>query len=552
MIAEGSQRTAPHRDRWWIAAALDILKKDGSLIGAMAAIGAALALMVGQIVLIHISEVRLRAYADEIFKHSVEVATMSIGIFAAVEEPPNPVCSDADLNALRYLLFHKEYLYDIGRKRNGELLCSAGWGRFAAPLKLPQPHRLQPNGDEIWANEKSVVDPRLTVDMAAHGSVVVFTSPTAFKPYEKPDAGFSALVLTHDGAHVYRSFGESGGLAERLAAVPRYEIGPRLTTSECVDEPDICVVAALSGVDILDQSPVVWSGIAGIGGASAGLFALGALLWHRALSSPSQQLRRALADGRLSVAYQPLVRIADGRLIGVEALARLSDERGGMITPDLFIGIAEEAGLIGTIVRTVVRTALSEMEPWLTGAEPFHVSVNLTAADVVDREIHMFLDEMAASRGIQTGRIIVEITERSTTDHERLIEGVKAFRQRGYGVFIDDFGTGHSNLAYLAKLPISGIKIDRVFTQAIGKEAVSSTIVEKICAIAAVLDVELVVEGIETVAQASCIRDLFPGAIGQGWLFGRPTGAETLRVAFPVEPPFRRGSARDRLEARGG
>lgn len=101
-------------------------------------------------------------------------------------------------------------------------------------------------------------------------------------------------------------------------------------------------------------------------------------------------------------------------------------------------------------------------------------------------------------------------------------------RASGYRFFIDDFGTGYSSLAYLAELPIDGIKIDRMFTKAIGKEAVSSTIVEKICSIANELGVRLIVEGVEEQQQADHILRLHPQAVGQGWLFGRPMTAGAL------------------------
>lgn len=100
-----------------------------------------------------------------------------------------------------------------------------------------------------------------------------------------------------------------------------------------------------------------------------------------------------------------------------------------------------------------------------------------------------------------------------------------SFNRLDYKFFIDDFGTGYSNLAYLAKLPIDGIKVDRMFTQAIGTEAVSAEIVENICNIARRLDLKLVVEGIEKPEQSAYVLKLHPDAVGQGWLFGYPVSA---------------------------
>ncbi len=503
--------------------------KDAIFIGLLAIMGAAFALAVGQFALVRISEAKLRDYAGELLRHAVGVAAVSIETFERAERSPAPMCSDADLNGLRYLLFHREDLHDIGRVRDGRLVCTAGWGVFDTPLALPPPHRRQPNGNLLWARVPSPMDSRLVVDIAGHGSVVVFTSPTAFKFYERFDPDFSALVLTRDSRHVFRAFGDTAGLPERFRrGAPAYEIGPRLTDSECAAEVSICVVAALSGVSLLEQPVSTWLAIACLGLLAAGGFATMMVHRRRTLSSLPWQIRRAIADDRLDMVYQPLVRLKDGRMIGVEALVRPTDEQGEVIPPEVFIGIAEDAELVGAITRCVIRRALHDLRDRLSGPDDFHVSINISACDAIDPFVREYLNDATARLGIPRRRIVLELTERSTTDGDRLVDGVAAFRRDGYGFFIDDLGTGYSSLAHLSRLPITGIKVDRMFTQAIGKEAVSSTIVEKICAIADALGVEVVVEGIETREQAAYILEIHPDAAGQGWLYGRPVRVDAL------------------------
>ncbi|NNV18926.1 EAL domain-containing protein [Ochrobactrum pseudogrignonense] len=281
----------------------------------------------------------------------------------------------------------------------------------------------------------------------------------------------------------------------------------------------------MTNVSIFQQSPGVLLALAVFGALAGGGLGAAGVQWRRGHASLAQQIKRSIAEGRVDVVFQPLVRLRDGQVIGAEVLARLSDEDGLPIPPDVFIPIAEQQGDIKNITRIVVRKALDQMNMRLHANEDLYLSLNLSVDDVIDPKTLVFLDQEVKRHGLSSLRVVLEITERSTANHERLIEAMKSFRTRGYEFFIDDFGTGYSNLAYLAKLPISGIKIDRMFTQAIGTEAVSAEIVENICNIARRLELKLVVEGVETQEQADYVRALHPDAIGQGWLFGRPVPA---------------------------
>lgn len=504
-------------------------KRHKTLVVLSMIVGTFIAILIGQIVLVSISKDRLREYSDKIIEQSTSVSSMDISVLTLANESQEPPCSGADLKELRYILFHYEYLQDIGRTQDGYLLCTASWGRFSMPLMLPPAQRHQADGYDLWKNAESVMDPRLVADMAARGSAIVFTSPTAFKLFENPPPDFGALVLTRDGQHLFRSFGDTTGLAERFAQSGNaFEVGPRVTSSTCAADLDICVVTALDRVNILRQPTFTWLGIICLGGLAGG--AAGLTAAHYCLSRPPlhQQIRRAIADGRLEIVYQPVVRLRDQQVVGVEALARLTDDEGRSIPPDIFVDIAEEDGFIGLITRTVIHKALHEIREKLCGEDSFHICINICAEDVVDESLCDYLNTETDSLGIPHNRVILEITERTTKDHARLIIGMGKFRKSGYEFYIDDFGIGYSSFAYLATLPIHGIKIDKMFTQAIGKEPACSAVVETICSMAEALGVNLVVEGIEEKHQASYVLGIHPNALGQGWLFGKPVKAEMV------------------------
>jgi sensor c-di-GMP phosphodiesterase-like protein len=170
------------------------------------------------------------------------------------------------------------------------------------------------------------------------------------------------------------------------------------------------------------------------------------------------------------------------------------------------------------------------------------VSVNVTAWDLAEAGFVPMLDAALAEAAVPSERVTIEITETSTARHEKVIETIRRLRASGHRVHIDDFGTGYSSLAYLQDLSVDAIKIDKVFTQAIGTGSVSVSIVPQILAMADALDLEIVVEGIETEEQARYFCSTDRRIRAQGWLFGRPVPAgkflEMLAEDKENEPTF--------------
>jgi len=495
-----------------------------------ALIGGLAALLIGQTVLCQTADSHLRGYVSDLLTHAVDVAQTSREALSAINASPDTPCADSDLEELRHLSFQSEYLRDAGRIQDNSILCTALWGELSPPAALPPVQRMQHEGDMLWANVEHIGPQRIAVDMAGRGSAIVFTSPIAFKSFETLDDNLSALVLTSDGQHIYRAFGQTAGLAAVRRDTAWSDFGSSRTASLCSADVDICVTARIVDVGMERQSPQIIAATGLLGLITGGSMGLAAILYRNSRMSPQQQIRRALAGDRIGVAYQPLVQMRDRRVVGVEALARPVNERGEAISPEWFITTAEEHGLIGQVTQVLVRKILADMRSRLQADPSFYVSINISAADMLTPEMSRCLDAEIARNGLSPRQIVLEITERSTADYQRLVEAMSALRARGHRIFLDDFGTGYSNLAYLAKLPIDGIKVDRLFTQAIGREAVSSAIVADVCRIAETIRVTLVAEGVETEEQATRILALHPEAIGQGWLYGKPVSAAKLAV----------------------
>jgi sensor c-di-GMP phosphodiesterase-like protein len=235
------------------------------------------------------------------------------------------------------------------------------------------------------------------------------------------------------------------------------------------------------------------------------------------------------------VVYQPIVDLASARIVGAEALVRWTDEDGFAVSPEVFVHIAEERGFVGDLTRLVVRHALRDFSEILRSNPDFRLNINATAADLDDAKFLPMLEHFLAGVGAAAHSLAIEVTESSTANKQTARETIHELRRRGHSVQIDDFGTGHSSLAYLKDLDVDGIKIDKAFTQAIGTKAVTEGILPQILAMAHKLNLQVIVEGIETKQQA----DYFVGSEnpvgGQGWLFGRPVPVDQFRELLVKE-----------------
>jgi len=252
------------------------------------------------------------------------------------------------------------------------------------------------------------------------------------------------------------------------------------------------------------------------------------------------KLKGALEKQQFVLHYQPKIRASDGRIGGLEALIRWNDPGSGMVPPAKFIPLLEETGMIAEVGLWVIRQALAEHSAWLAqGLDPPRIAVNVSAVQMRRKD---FLEQVRAALGAGRAEALeLEITESVMMhDIEDNIRKLHALREMGFTLSIDDFGTGYSSLAYLTRLPVNALKIDRSFVTGMTDDANSMSIVSTILSMAQSLKLTVIAEGVETEEQARFLKLLRCDEL-QGHLFGKPVPAD--------EMARRLGSAR--LAARG-
>jgi diguanylate cyclase (GGDEF)-like protein len=237
------------------------------------------------------------------------------------------------------------------------------------------------------------------------------------------------------------------------------------------------------------------------------------------------ELRRALDKDQLKLFYQPLINLKTGEVAGFEALARWDHEDRGEISPTEFIPVAEESGLILQLGRWAMDTAARTLASWDEISDeklPLYVGVNLSAIQVARDNIADVVASALRSSGLSGDRITLELTESSIVqDPGRATKVFEALKALDTTVAMDDFGTGYSSLAYLQRLPIDVLKIDRSFVSGMMVDPDSVAIVRAVLSLAEALGMSTTAEGIETVELATTLATL-GCASGQGFYFARP------------------------------
>jgi diguanylate cyclase (GGDEF)-like protein len=235
------------------------------------------------------------------------------------------------------------------------------------------------------------------------------------------------------------------------------------------------------------------------------------------------QLRRALARDEFRLHFQPKVSIASGRITGAEALVRWQHPDLGLLSPDRFIPLAQELGLIADIGTWVLQQACAQCRAWeMSGVTGLHVSVNVAQPQLRQGAIVTALTEALRAFPLSSTRLVLELTESMLIDSSNGVRNTLAdLRAMGALISIDDFGTGYSSLSYLKRFPVDEIKIDKSFVAELPENQADVAIIKAVVTLAHSMGMSVVGEGVETAAQLAALADLGCDEY-QGYLCSRP------------------------------
>jgi diguanylate cyclase (GGDEF)-like protein len=246
------------------------------------------------------------------------------------------------------------------------------------------------------------------------------------------------------------------------------------------------------------------------------------------------ELRRAMDETELVLFYQPKVALRDGKVKGVEALARWHHPERGLLSPDEFIPLAERSNLLRPMTLYLIDTALRQANSWRSKGFDISVAVNLSMQNMLDLRLPNDLARLLTSWRLPAGSLELEITESTImADHRRATTILSRLSKMGVRLSIDDFGTGYSSLAYLQELPVDAIKIDKSFVMEMHQDAGNATIVQSTVDLGHNLGLEVVAEGVETVESYNTLARLGCD-YAQGYFLSKPLSPDKMSIWLEV------------------
>jgi len=240
------------------------------------------------------------------------------------------------------------------------------------------------------------------------------------------------------------------------------------------------------------------------------------------------ELRDALRDGQLVLHYQPKADLRTGEVTGVEALVRWQHPNRGLLYPDAFIALAEKVGLMRQLTAYVLDAALAQAAAWRDKGGPLTVAVNVSATDLMDARFPDEVEALRARHGVPAEALQLEVTENTIMSNpESALDSLARLSETGVSISLDDYGTGYSSLAYVKRLPIRELKIDRSFVFNMDTDPQDATIVRSTIELANNLNLRVVAEGVETDAHWTALGEM-GAALAQGYLLTKPLPASEL------------------------
>jgi diguanylate cyclase (GGDEF)-like protein len=334
--------------------------------------------------------------------------------------------------------------------------------------------------------------------------------------------GDELTVLRH-----YRAANDGDGLAAAIGACfarPFAVLGHEIETHASIGVANGAIGSNFD--DLMRQADIALYEAKAQGRARAVRFVAPMAEKLQRRRSIETDLRRAITDRELTLHYQPIVEAASGAMTSVEALMRWTSPTHGVVTPDVFIGIAEESGMMAELGRFVIEQAIEDSQKW----PQLSTAINISPAQL--RSVRIVQDLIAATTrfGVSPQRITLEITETVLmSNDDRTLKVLNQLKAEGFGLALDDFGTGYSSLSYLRDFPFDKLKIDRSFVKGLSVDDRALAIVKGVVNFGRILGREIVAEGIETEQEMQAMQQAGCTHL-QGFLFSRALPADHIEA----------------------
>ncbi|CAD5353243.1 putative cyclic di-GMP phosphodiesterase PdeB [Enterobacter cancerogenus] len=461
----------------------------------------------------------LDTYASRVLLRTDKVVDQAKGALNHLQTLSYPPCSPLHLREMRRVAFASRYIQEVIYAENLEPRCSS-LEQTSSTAPFPPPMRTTHDGYDAWLTTQNDLGFNHYMAVMGKGNYLVMIDPDLLVDVIPFGAVRMDAALIGHSNHVV--FASSDTLDPQIRhqletlTPARLQFNGSMYVAKSVPDLGVTVVtwAALKPLEASwHRQLIFWLPFGILVSLLAALFVLRIL---RRLQSPKNRLQDALISRDFVVHYQPIVDLESGKVVGAEALSRWPQPDGSSLSPDIFVPLAEQTGLISQLTQQVIEKVFEDMGHWLHLHPDQHISINLAPADLTSGKIPPLLHSLLNKWEVHPRQIALELTERGFADPKVSIPALAAFRRAGHAIYIDDFGTGYSSLSYLQDLDVDTLKIDKSFVDALEYKNVTPHIIE----MAKSLKLAMVAEGIETEGQLAWLHR-HGVQYGQGWYYSK-------------------------------
>ena len=492
---------------------------------------------------VSVEQQRLHAIAERSLRRTEVSYQEALAALKSAEATVLPPCGAEHIQRMQTLVMTTPSSDQMGYFEGGKLRCTS-WGVFQRDVDQPTPDHVTSDGVGITVDVRPEAAGRRPMLSIMYGSYDVLVDPRRFVDViVDPDVRLA--LASPDGRLLTQQDGMDPTLLQQLLREPGEGLDRNTLYASARSGEWLAIATAPRTALAATFRQQAWLFVPlGLLMAAAGA---GLVIWlSRRRLSMRGELGIAIRRRELYLHYQPIIELDTGICVGAEALVRWQRPDGTQVRPDLFIPLAEEAGMIAAITDLVIENVVADMRELLAEDRSAHIAINLAAEDISSGRALKVISQRMAGSGILPQQIWLEATEHGFLDIDRARTMLAAARRAGHSVAIDDFGVGYSSLQYLQQLPLDALKIDKSFVDAIGTESATSPVTPHIIGMARELGLWLVAEGVETEAQLAYLHSQHV-QFGQGWLFSRPLPRDEF-IAFHRKRQQQYGAAREHMQ----
>ncbi|MBO2911802.1 EAL domain-containing protein [Enterobacter sichuanensis] len=436
---------------------------------------------------------------------------LSQSVALALKSITTQGCDKSSLDSYRQIKLDSLYFGDIGFIENGKIVCTAFWGKLATPVALPTELHKTPRGFLLAQFSRKDF---FTGNAAIYNNIIIFTSRYAYDKFTPVTASYSLSATTKDLGRTF--FTTAPELTQQSWLHSKLFT---LTLTRCSAFWDLCVIVTHHDAGLASLPPFIFALLAVILYFIWVAITLFIFRLYEDRFSLERTLIKAVLTNTISVNYQPIIRIHDQKIVGVEVLSRWRDQKQGDVSPELFIPLIKKIGLYKKYYCNIIEKSISEIAP-LANKHRLIVSLNVGRKEIEDGQFIHVLQRVCLANHLPLSLVKVELSEKAVSSADILEGFCQELKALGVKISIDDFGVQNSNLARLSLLEYDEIKIDKSLVDGISEHYKQNIFVIFSDALAK-LNKTLVFEGVENEIQYRFIADRYPDALIQGWYFSK-------------------------------